>query len=121
MKKYLMLSIVISAFLTGLPSKAQYVERGGFKDPATIVNTVAELKHMPDDSYVVLEGKIQKRLGKEEYLFADSTGSITVEIDDDEWRGTSVSPQDTVEIIGELDKGVFTDEIDVKQIRLLTK
>ncbi len=120
MKKLLMLS-ALSIVLSAGSVSAQYVERGGFKDPATIVNTVAELKHLRDDSYVVLEGKIEKRLGKEEYLFADSTGSITVEIDDDEWRGVSVGPQDTVEIIGELDKGIISDEIDVKQIRLLEK
>lgn len=120
MKKLVLLS-ALSVVLTAGAVSAQYVERGGFKDPATIVNTVSELKHMRDDSYVVLEGKIEKRLGKEEYLFADSTGTITVEIDDDEWRGVSVGPQDTVEIIGELDKGIIADEIDVKQIRLLTK
>jgi uncharacterized protein (TIGR00156 family) len=119
MKKLLMLSVVLS--MVAGSAMAQYVERGGFKDPATIVNTVSELKHMQDDSYVVLEGKIEKRLGKEEYLFSDASGSITIEIDDDEWRGVEVGPQDTVEIIGELDKGIFSDEIDVKQIRLLKK
>lgn len=121
MKKILILSAIVSVSIGTTPVNAQFVERGGFKDPATIVNTVAELKHMPDDSYVVLEGKIEKRLGKEEYLFSDTTGSITIEIDDDEWRGVSVSPQDTVEIIGELDNSIFSDEIDVKQIRILTK
>ena len=120
MKKLLFLSLVVCAGFASAAS-AQYVERGGFKDPATIVNTVSELKHMQDDSYVVLEGKIEKRLAKEEYLFSDASGSITVEIDDDEWRGVEVGPQDTVEIIGELDKGIFSDEIDVKQIRLLKK
>lgn len=120
MKKILMLSIVFCVVFGG-SVQAQFVERGGFKDPATIVNTVAELKHMQDDAYVVLEGKIEKRLGKEEYLFSDGSGSITVEIDDDEWRGVEVGPQDSVEIIGELDKGIVSDEIDVKQIRLLKK
>ena len=114
MKKLVMLSMVFSTIFAG-SAMAQFVERGGFKDPATIVNTVAELKHM------VLEGKIEKRLGKEEYLFSDASGSITVEIDDDEWRGVEVGPQDSVEIIGELDKGIFSDEIDVKQVRLLKK
>ena len=57
--KKLLLSFVICVGFAGMAS-AQYVERGGFKDPATIVNTVSELKHMQDDSYVVLEGKIEK-------------------------------------------------------------
>ena len=119
MKKIFFLSVAMC--FTATLAQAQFVDKGGFKDPATMTNTVAEVKQMKDNSHVVLEGKIEKRLGKEEYLFSDTTGSITIEIDDDEWRGVSVSPQDTVEIIGELDNSIFSDEIDVKQIRILTK
>ena len=119
MRKIFFLSVAMC--FTATLAQAQFIDKGGFKDPAAMTNTVAEVKQMKDNSHVVLEGKIEKRLKDEEFLFADSTGSITVEIDDDEWQGQTVTPQDTVEIKGKLDKGVFEDETDVKQIRLIQK
>lgn len=119
MKKLFFLSIVFC--LTSTVALAQFVDKGGFKDPAIMTNTVAEVKQMKDNSYVILEGKIEKRLKDEEYLFADKTGSITVEIDDDDWQGQTVTPQDAIEIKGKFDKGIFEDEIDVKQIRIIKK
>lgn len=96
---------------------AQFVSDGGFKDLSGNIQTVASLKDLPDDAYVVLNGHIEKRLSKEDYLFVDGTGSIRVEIDDDEWRGVTVTPNDVVEIAGELDKGIFADEIDVHSVK----
>ena len=119
MKKMFFLSVALC--FTATLAEARFVDKGGIKDPASMVNTVAEVKQMKDNSYVVLEGKIEKRLKDEDFLFTDSTGSITVEIDDDEWQGQTVTPQDTVEIKGKFDKGVLEDEIDVKQIRLIQK
>ena len=118
--KKLLLSFVICVGFAGMAS-AQYVERGGFKDPATIVNTVSELKHMQDDSYVVLEGKIEKRLGKEEYLFSDASGSITVEIDDEKWIGISANTKDKLELAGEIKRKFNTVELDVDTIRKINK
>ncbi|MBQ8871000.1 MAG: YgiW/YdeI family stress tolerance OB fold protein [Alphaproteobacteria bacterium] len=91
---------------------------GGFKGPEPSVNTVAEALKMSDDMAVVLEGKIEKSLGNEEYLFTDSTGSVTVEIDDDNWRGVTVTPEDTVVIKGEVEKDMFKTEIEVDSLRL---
>ena len=42
--------------------------------------------------------------------------SVTVEIDNDDWRGVSVSEKDTVEIRGEVDKDFMNFEIDVDSI-----
>ena len=51
-------------------------------------------------------------------MFKDSTGSVTVEIDDEDWRGLDVKPQDMVTIKGEVDKEMFSTEIDVDYIEL---
>lgn len=117
--KKLFSTLLSAGVILSIPAMAQFMDRGGFNDPATIVNTVAEVKQMPDDSYVVLEGKIEKRIGDEKYLFSDNSGSIKIEIDDDKWQGLHVGPQDKVEIIGKLDKEWFSKEIDVKQIKLV--
>lgn len=91
---------------------------GGFQGPGLSSTTVAEALKMGDDTAVVLEGKIEKSLGKEQYMFSDATGSVTIEIDNDDWRGVTVTPNDTVIIRGEVEKDFFKTEIDVDAIEL---
>ena len=69
-----------------------------------------------DDSYALLRGNITQHLGKDKYLFKDATGYIHVEIDQDRWGGQTVTPQDIVEIHGEIDKDWNSVEIDVDRI-----
>ncbi len=89
---------------------------GGFTGPSQASVSVQEAKDLGDDAPVILTGKIEKSLGGEKYLFTDSTGSVTVEIDNDDWRGLTVSEKDTVEIRGEVDKDFTSFEIDVDSI-----
>lgn len=96
---------------------------GGFTGPGTDVSliTIEQAKGLNDDAMVILRGNIQKKIGDEMYLFTDSTGSINVEIDDDDWMGLNVGPNDVVEIKGEVDKGWTSIEIDVNQIQKVNK
>ena len=87
---------------------------GGFVDVNVI--TVEEAKNMNDDAYVILQGYITDRNGDEKYVFQDKTGSITVEIDDDDWDGVDVSPADLVENQGDIDKAWTDVEIHVDTI-----
>lgn len=89
---------------------------GGYTGPSAASMTVAEAKKLGDDTPVVLIGKLEKSLGGEKYLFTDNTGSVTVEIDNDDWRGLTVNDKDTVEICGEVDKDFMNFEIDVDSI-----
>jgi uncharacterized protein (TIGR00156 family) len=71
---------------------------------------------------VILQGKIERRLDDDKYLFSDDTGSITVEINFWVWNGLSVDANDTVEITGEVDiRGdkEKVHELDVKSIKKL--
>lgn len=90
---------------------------GGFVGGAETIVTVAQVKDMRDDVNVVVKGKILQRLGDEKYLFEDATGSITVEIDDKDWRGQTVTPEDTVKLYGEVDRGFMKTEIDVDYVQ----
>ncbi len=92
--------------------------KGGFVGNENIV-TVMQVKEMRDDTDVILKGKIVGQLKGDKYTFEDSTGSITVEIDDDDWRGQTVTPADTVKIYGEVDRGMTKTEIDVDTIQKL--
>ncbi|MFD1261041.1 YgiW/YdeI family stress tolerance OB fold protein [Entomomonas asaccharolytica] len=125
-------ALVIATALLTLGSTAAFAQQGGFTGPSssttekggysgpratTSVTTVEQAKQMRDDSKVTLRGNIVKHLGKEKYTFKDNTGEITVEIDDDDWRGVTVGPNDLVEIYGEVDKDWNSVEIDVDTIR----
>ena len=50
-------------------------------------------------------------------LCQDSTGTITIEIDNDEWRGQAIDSNDVVEISGEVEKEFRSVKIDVKVIQ----
>lgn len=114
MKKTLLLTIAACVAYVPLAG-------AGFTGPSgDAATTVEQAKKMPDDSNVVLRGNIEKALGGEKYVFKDATGSIVVEIDDDDWGGLDVSPKDTVEIRGEVDTHMMKPtDIDVDAIRLV--
>ncbi|MBP3397472.1 MAG: YgiW/YdeI family stress tolerance OB fold protein [Alphaproteobacteria bacterium] len=90
--------------------------KGGFVGGAETIVTVKQVNEMRDDVPVIVKGNIVQRMGDEKYLFEDATGAITVEIDDDNWRGQTVKPTDTVKMYGEVDRGLRTTEIDVDYI-----
>ena len=118
------LSVAAMAVVLGFASASMAqgfngpAQTGGFQGPGLSSTTVAEALKMGDDTAVVLEGKIEKSLGKEQYMFSDATGSVTIEIDNDDWRGVTVTPNDTVIIRGEVEKDFFKTEIDVDAIEL---
>ncbi|CAH1527126.1 YgiW/YdeI family stress tolerance OB fold protein [Vibrio campbellii] len=89
-----------------------------FTGPTTsAINTVKEAQNAADDSFVLLTGNIVQALGDETYLFKDETGEIQVEIDNEDWMGQDVSPQDKVAIRGEVDSEWTTMQIDVDTIQ----
>lgn len=94
---------------------------GGFSGGNEMIVTTTQVKEMRDDTPVVLQGNIIQRVGDEKYLFKDSVDSITVEIDDDGWRGITVTPQDTIKLYGEVDRGLWSTEVDVNYIEKVTE
>jgi uncharacterized protein (TIGR00156 family) len=93
---------------------AQFVGPEGRKPPVT----AAEAMGLPDDSPVHLVGYITQSLGDERYEFRDDTGTLVVEIDDDDWDGVEVTPDVRVELSGEVDYEGRQIEIDVESVRL---
>jgi uncharacterized protein (TIGR00156 family) len=118
--------LLFAMFLSaGLDLSAQ---DGGYQGPRTrpgtanlVLITVEEAKTLKDDAWVLLRGKIERSRGHEKYVFTDDSGSINIEIDRKDWRGISVDENDTVEIIGKVDKDHFGRkiEIEVKTIKKL--
>lgn len=88
----------------------------GYTGPnsAQMINTVAAALEAKDDTPVVLEGQVIERLKDETYSFRDASGTITVEIDNDEWpAGASVDQNVRVRLTGEVDRDLGGRNIDV--------
>jgi len=122
MKKSLILASLLlastSVFAEFIDTTTQTVQtqKGGFIGSSISKSTVAQAKTLSDDTPIILEGNIVKHLGKDKYLFRDQTGDITVEIDNDEWNGVTITSKDTIIIYGEVDKDWNSIEIDVDSI-----
>ncbi|CAM9271629.1 MULTISPECIES: NirD/YgiW/YdeI family stress tolerance protein [Acinetobacter] len=122
----MMMNTVLAAALMGSIATAAVASNEAVNQP--VVNqaafaktmTVQQALGMKDDSKVQLKGYVVKAVGDEKYQFRDSTGSITVEIDDELWQGKPISAKTPVTIIGEVDidyKPAKRVEIDVEQLR----
>lgn len=110
--RYLVIFIVL-AMASVTTAQAQFTGE-------TNVHTISEIKKMSDDTKVIAEGYITRRVGDEEYTFTDGTGEIRIEIDDDLWQGREVDSETPIRIYGELDKKWFrSSEIEVDRFEFL--
>lgn len=78
--------------------------------------SVTEIVDMPEDTPVVLRGRIKQNMGNEMYLFEDASGTIMLEIDDSDWNGNTVRVDDVVTVYGNIDKNGTVTEVDVVSI-----
>ena len=91
---------------------------GGYTGPSDAKQlTVADAVKQADNTTVELTGKIEKALGDEKYSFSDASGKVTIEIDNEDFRGVSVNENDAVRIKGEVDKELLEETtIDVESV-----
>ena len=83
--------------------------------PTTVKALMATGK---DDAHVSLQGRIVRHLGGDDYRFADSSGEIDVEIDNEYWPANMpIDDKVEVRITGEYDKGlVCKPKVEVDRI-----
>ena len=95
-------------------------QMGGFKQDLSQmpVSTVQDVQNMADETMVVLQGNISKRMKKDKYLFNDNTGEMVVEIEGYAWNGQEVSPTDVITIVGEVDKDGNMTMVEVDQVMM---
>lgn len=91
---------------------------GGFEGPLKGVNdTVAKALSGRDGAPVQITGNLVNSLGDEMYTFTDGTETILIEIDDGDWAGLSVTPNDKVTIMGEIEKDWSEVHVEVDRIQ----
>ena len=104
----------------GLAAVTAHAQTGGFNGPdGRELVSALKVQDLPDDIDVRLVGYIVRKTGDEEYEFKDDSGTLIIEIDDDDWHGLEVSPGDKVQLTGEVDKERTGNTIDVDSIRLV--
>ena len=121
MKQSIPLAVVGTLF-GGMLAIASDVEAqgGGFVGPDNLqLVTVAEALELPDDTDVKLQGYIVRSVGDENYEFKDDSGTIVVEIDDDDWGGVETTPDTWVEVSGEIEQERNGAELEVDSVRQL--
>jgi len=117
MTKHILTSLAIIGMATTaapLAAQAEFVGPGVSES----IKTVADAKNAYDDTYVELTGHIVNKVEDETYMFRDDSGDIMIEIDDDDFRGQKVTPETTIMIKGEVDKGWGDLEIDVEWLEI---
>lgn len=122
MKKSLLMTTAAVAMIALTSFADAKMKSGGFAGPkgdTDMQATVEQAKNLNDEAYVTMKGNIVKKIGNEKYLFKDNTGTIEIEIDDDDWNGLVVAPEDVVIIEGEVDKGWYDIEIEVDQVKVV--
>ncbi|MBP5615606.1 MAG: NirD/YgiW/YdeI family stress tolerance protein [Alphaproteobacteria bacterium] len=122
MKKTLTaLSLILGLTLAASAFAGGYAKhKGGLKQDMSQmpVSTVKAAQNMPDETMVMMQGNITKRVKKDKYMFNDNTGEIMVEIDGYAWNGQDVAPTDMVTIVGEIDKDGNMTIVEVDEVML---
>lgn len=118
MKKVIIATALI--LTSGFAAAKSMPAQGGFNGPALgAQTTIAQALEAKDDTAVQITGNITQSIGDEEYQFTDGQNTIVIEIDNDDWRGVDVTPNDKVIITGRVDKDAFEDaKIDVKRVAI---
>ncbi|WP_017223343.1 YgiW/YdeI family stress tolerance OB fold protein [Moritella dasanensis] len=92
-----------------------------YTGPAMNVTTVAEnIENIGSfsEANVVLEGQLIHQISADKYMFADATGQVIVELDDDIKLPVAIDNNTKLRIFGEFEGG-STPEVEVESIKLL--
>ena len=89
---------------------------GGFAGPGPVITPASSVATLRDDTPVVLRGHIVQHLGGEKYIFRDASGTVRVDIDHDKWPPQPITPNNIVELHGEVDRDWRHVEVDVERI-----
>lgn len=84
---------------------------------ATNIVTISQAVKLTDETGVTLTGQLTKHLKGDHYELKDSTGAVSVEIDDDVWRQAGLKVGDHVRLMGEVDRHRYkATDIEVVKI-----
>jgi len=114
--KILALTTAIAMICGAFSVQAASMNSDGTDKP---ISHVSDVKNMPDDTMVYIQGYLIQNLGNENYTFQDDSGTLTVEIDDDLMGSNMYSPTTLVWIAAEVDKQGDIVSLEAEEIQFL--
>lgn len=114
--KILALTTAITIICGALSVHAASMNSDGADKP---ISHVSDVKNMPDDTMVYIQGYLIQNLGNENYTFQDDSGTLTVEIDDDLMGSNMYSPTTLVWIAAEVDKQGDVVSLEAEEIQFM--
>ncbi len=90
---------------------------GGFSGPGVSPISVEQARVTFDDSRVIVRGRIVQHVNNDQYVFEDASSSVLVTLPSSVWDGHVITPQNIVELHGELVK--TTSYVKIKVAKLV--
>ena len=117
MKKISVLTLAAVLPICGaMAGSGNTMNNGMMNNNQPAVWTVTEIMSLPDNTPVIMRGRITKNMGNDIFVFEDGSGTIMLEIDEESWNGNTVRVDDIVTVYGNVDKGTNYTEVDVNSI-----
>ncbi len=83
------------------------------------VSKISDVKAMPDDTEVVIQGVIVQSLGDENYLVKDDSGTVNIEIDEDLVQGNTITPEAEVLITATVDQEGNVTSLEAEEVQFV--
>ena len=115
--KHTFLSLLAICGLTLLSSNAMAADAA--KTPTKPISKISDVKAMPDDTEVVIQGVIVQNLGDENYLVKDDSGTVNIEIDEDLVHGNTITPEAEVLITATVDQEGNVTSLEAEEVQFM--
>lgn len=89
------------------------------KNTTKPVSKISDVKAMPDDTEVVIQGVIVQSLGDENYLVKDDSGTVNIEIDEDLVQGNTITPEAEVLITATVDQDDNVTSLEAEEVQFV--
>ena len=83
------------------------------------VSKISDVKAMPDDTEVVIQGVIVQSFGDENYLVKDDSGTVNIEIDEDLVQGNTITPEAEVLITATVDQEGNVTSLEAEEVQFV--
>ncbi len=115
--KHTFLNLMAICGLALLSSNAMAADTA--KTTTKPVSKISDVKAMPDDTEVVIQGVIVQSLGDENYLVKDDSGTVNIEIDEDLVQGNTITPEAEVLITATVDQEGNVTSLEAEEVQFV--